>query len=125
MKMNNKKNIMGQFLRKLTLNFLVDRVGIDHFIYDYEEVHVLAIDDNLVDRMVIERLLKITSCKVMAVDSGIRVLQSLGLDEENNCSVGFDSLKVDLIITDYCIRVAEENQGIVCLERDSSGNHVI
>ncbi|XP_038695441.1 two-component response regulator ARR4-like, partial [Tripterygium wilfordii] len=78
-------------------------VGIDHFISDYEEVHVLAIDDNLVDRMVIERLLKITSCKVMAVDSGIRVLQFLGLDEENNCSVGFDSLKVDLIITDYCM----------------------
>lgn len=27
------------------------------------EVHVLAVDDSLVDRIVIERLLKITSCK--------------------------------------------------------------
>ena len=27
------------------------------------EVHVLAVDDSLVDRKVIERLLKITSCK--------------------------------------------------------------
>ncbi|KAF5725260.1 Two-component response regulator ARR4 -like protein [Tripterygium wilfordii] len=42
----------------------------DHSLSDYEEVHVLAIDDNLADRTVIER---------------------------------FDSLKMDLIITDYCI----------------------
>ena len=28
-----------------------------------EEVHVLAVDDSLVDRKVIERLLKISSCK--------------------------------------------------------------
>ncbi|XP_038713973.1 two-component response regulator ARR5 [Tripterygium wilfordii] len=70
---------------------------------DSEEVHVLAVDDSLVDRKVIERLLKITSCKVTAVDSGIRALQFLGIDQEENCSVGFDSLKVDLIITDYCM----------------------
>lgn len=30
---------------------------------DSEEVHVLAVDDSLVDRKVIERLLRITSCK--------------------------------------------------------------
>ncbi|KAF5727293.1 Two-component response regulator [Tripterygium wilfordii] len=100
---NEQQKILGQFLRKLTLNFLVDRVGMDHSLSDSKEVHVLAIDENLVDRTVIERLLKITSCKVTAVDSGIRVLQFLGLHEENNCSVGFDSLKMDLIITDYCI----------------------
>lgn len=28
-----------------------------------EQVHVLAVDDSLVDRKVIEKLLKITSCK--------------------------------------------------------------
>ncbi|CAI9092810.1 OLC1v1028147C1 [Oldenlandia corymbosa var. corymbosa] len=66
------------------------------------EVHVLAVDDSLVDRKVIEKLLKITSCKVTAVDSGRRALQFLGLDEEKS-SVGFDGLKVDLIITDYCM----------------------
>ncbi|EXB82664.1 Two-component response regulator [Morus notabilis] len=70
---------------------------------DSEEVHVLAVDDSLVDRKVIERLLRITSCKVTAVDSGRRALQFLGLDEEKNSSVGFDGLKVDLIITDYCM----------------------
>lgn len=30
---------------------------------DSNEVHVLAVDDSLVDRKVIERLLRITSCK--------------------------------------------------------------
>ncbi|KAL4302591.1 hypothetical protein GQ457_10G026140 [Hibiscus cannabinus] len=67
-----------------------------------EEVHVLAVDDSLVDRKVIERLLRISSCKVTAVDSGIRALQFLGLDEEKN-NDGFNDLKVDLIITDYCM----------------------
>ncbi|KAJ9709106.1 hypothetical protein PVL29_000869 [Vitis rotundifolia] len=67
-----------------------------------EEAHVLAVDDSLVDRKVIERLLKISSCKVTAVDSGRRALQFLGLDEEKN-SAALDGLKVDLIITDYCM----------------------
>lgn len=66
------------------------------------EVHVLAVDDSLVDRIVIERLLKITSCKVTTVDSGMRALKYLGLDEEES-SVSIGSLKVDLIITDYCM----------------------
>ncbi|WCJ21731.1 Two-component response regulator ARR4 [Euphorbia peplus] len=70
---------------------------------DDDEVHVLAVDDSLVDRKVIERLLKISSCKVTAVDSGIRALEFLGLDQDETSSVGFDSLKVDLIITDYCM----------------------
>ncbi|XP_048429341.1 cinnamoyl-CoA reductase 1-like [Pyrus x bretschneideri] len=34
------------------------------------EAHVLAVDDSLVDRKVIERLLKISSCKVTTVDRG-------------------------------------------------------
>ncbi|GKV14423.1 hypothetical protein SLEP1_g25307 [Rubroshorea leprosula] len=69
---------------------------------DSEEVHVLAVDDSLVDRKVIERLLRISSCKVTAVDSGRRALQFLGLDEEKS-NTGFQDLKVDLIITDYCM----------------------
>ncbi|KAM1789033.1 hypothetical protein ACFX11_039237 [Malus domestica] len=64
------------------------------------ELHVLAVDDSHVDRKVIERLLKISSCKVTAVDSGTRALQYLGLDGEKS-SVGFDNMKVNLIITDY------------------------
>ncbi|KAK7265730.1 hypothetical protein RJT34_33353 [Clitoria ternatea] len=64
------------------------------------QLHVLAVDDSLVDRKVIERLLKISSCKVTVVDSGTRALQYLGLDGENG-SLGFDSVKVNLIMTDY------------------------
>ncbi|XP_059655975.1 two-component response regulator ARR5-like [Cornus florida] len=76
--------------------------GFDFSPSDSHEVHVLAVDDSLVDRKVIERLLKISSCKVTAVDSGRRALQFLGLDEDKS-SVGFDGLKVDMIITDYCM----------------------
>ncbi|KAL7259414.1 hypothetical protein ACSBR1_005335 [Camellia fascicularis] len=36
--------------------------------------------------------------QVTAVDSGRRVLQFLGLDDEEKSSIGFDGLKVDLII---------------------------
>ncbi|KAL2936009.1 Two-component response regulator ARR15 [Bienertia sinuspersici] len=67
------------------------------------EIHVLAVDDSFVDRKVIERLLKISSCKVTVVESGKRALQLLGLDEDEN-SVGCTTatgLKVHLIITDY------------------------
>lgn len=64
------------------------------------QLHVLAVDDSLVDRKVIERLLKISSCKVTAVESGRSALQYLGLDGEAS-SVQFNGLKVNLIITDY------------------------
>ncbi|KAJ4915386.1 Two-component response regulator ARR4 [Raphanus sativus] len=76
--------------------------GMEHPLLDVDEVHVLAVDDSLVDRIVIERLLRITSCKVTAVDSGWRALEFLGLDNEK-ASAELDRLKVDLIITDYCM----------------------
>ncbi|GAA0142674.1 winged helix/forkhead transcription factor [Lithospermum erythrorhizon] len=66
-----------------------------------QELHVLAVDDSLVDRKVIERLLKISCCKVTAVESGSMALQYLGLDGETSNAVGFDALKVNLIVTDY------------------------
>ncbi|KAF8040081.1 hypothetical protein BT93_B2337 [Corymbia citriodora subsp. variegata] len=71
---------------------------------DTEEAHVLAVDDSLVDRKVIERLLRISSFRVTTVESGSRALQFLGLDEDKS-SGHFDglNLKVDLIITDYCM----------------------
>ncbi|KAF7814934.1 proline--tRNA ligase, cytoplasmic-like isoform X2 [Senna tora] len=66
--------------------------GYDHLSpADTEDVHVLTIDDSLVDRKVIERLLRILACKVTAVDSGMRALQFLGLDEEK--SDAFDKEK--------------------------------
>ncbi|CAL1406442.1 unnamed protein product [Linum trigynum] len=67
-----------------------------------EEFHVLAVDDSIVDRKLIERLLKSSSFKVTAVDSGTRALQYLGLGgEKSSSAVGFNDLKVNLIMTDY------------------------
>ncbi|KAB1217452.1 Two-component response regulator ARR5 [Morella rubra] len=87
----------GQVLRRN----LSDNVDFcDDSLSGSPELHVLAVDDSLVDRKVIERLLKISSCKVTAVESGPRALQFLGLDGEKG-SVGFDALKVNLIMTDY------------------------
>ncbi|CAN7100561.1 unnamed protein product [Brassica rapa subsp. narinosa] len=53
-----------------------------------ELLHVLAADDSIVDRKFIERLLRVSSCKVTVVDSATRALQYLGLDG-NHSFVGF------------------------------------
>ncbi|XP_062202634.1 two-component response regulator ORR9-like [Phragmites australis] len=68
--------------------------------------HVLAVDDSLPDRKLIERLLKTSSFQVTTVDSGSKALQFLGLhDEGSQVSVHVDQLDVavNLIITDYCM----------------------
>ncbi|XP_061362208.1 two-component response regulator ARR4-like [Gastrolobium bilobum] len=65
-----------------------------------ENVHVLAVDDSIVDRKVIESLLKVLPCKVTTVDSGLSALQFLGLE---NQEMRNDFVQVDLIITDYCM----------------------
>ncbi|KAH6799016.1 response regulator 5 [Perilla frutescens var. frutescens] len=78
----------------------VEEMGSDCCSSAVQQLHVLAVDDSLVDRKVIERLLKISCCKVTAVESGSRALQYLGLDGERS-SVEFDDLKINLIITDY------------------------
>ncbi|KAJ1256326.1 hypothetical protein BS78_K047200 [Paspalum vaginatum] len=55
--------------------------------------HVLAVDDSLPDRKLIERLLKTSSFQVTVVDSGSKALQFLGIHDA----------AVNLIITDYCM----------------------
>ncbi|KAJ8437259.1 hypothetical protein Cgig2_010084 [Carnegiea gigantea] len=74
-----------------------------------EEFHVLAVDDNLIDRKLVERLLKNSSCKgatcreslrnkpLYALLSWYSVLHDLGLSELISES------KVNLILTDYCM----------------------
>ncbi|XP_004502490.1 two-component response regulator ARR17-like [Cicer arietinum] len=86
--------------------------------------HVLAVDDSLTDRKLLERLLIAgSSCKVTCVDSGDKALKYLGLIDEqvlqNNNNSTTNSLlesssppqplqlqegsKVNLIMTDYCM----------------------
>ncbi|XP_009383882.2 two-component response regulator ORR9 isoform X1 [Musa acuminata AAA Group] len=72
------------------------------------QFHVLAVDDSLIDRKLIERLLKTSSsCQVTTVDSGSKALQMLGLreDEESTSPVPADKnkIEVNLVMTDYCM----------------------
>ncbi|KAM7253058.1 hypothetical protein ACFE04_025676 [Oxalis oulophora] len=75
------------------------------------QFHVLAVDDSIIDRMLISRLLKTSSYKVTAVDSVNKALEFLGLTEESSSSSSSSSsstsssgsppVKVNMIITDY------------------------
>ncbi|XP_014499886.1 two-component response regulator ORR10 [Vigna radiata var. radiata] len=75
------------------------------------QFHVLAVDDSLIDRMLIERLLKTSSFHVTAVDSGSKALRFLGLVEdekrtEEPPTIALEAnqdVEVNLIITDYCM----------------------
>ncbi|CAN8254469.1 unnamed protein product [Cochlearia groenlandica] len=70
-----------------------------------EELHVLAVDDNLIDRKLVERILKISSCKVTTAENGLRALEYLGLGDtqQSNSLSTTNVMKVNLIITDYCM----------------------
>ncbi|CAA7028829.1 unnamed protein product [Microthlaspi erraticum] len=76
----------------------------DHHHHGHEELHVLAVDDNLIDRKLVERLLKVSSCKVTTAENAIRALEYLGLGDQNqHIDALSNGLKVNLIITDYCM----------------------
>lgn len=71
---------------------------------DGYEMHVLAVDDCRVDRMVIERLLRSDSVKVTAVDSAAKALELLGVNKDHlTASICSNPLKFSMIITDYCM----------------------
>ncbi|XXG39335.1 hypothetical protein AAC387_Pa01g0322 [Persea americana] len=73
--------------------------------------HVLAVDDSLIDRKLLEKLLKTSSYKVTCVESGSKALEYLGLPAniENSSSSSSpttqqrEEVNVNLIITDYCM----------------------
>ncbi|KAK7385170.1 hypothetical protein VNO78_30882 [Psophocarpus tetragonolobus] len=76
-----------------------------------QHFHVLVVDDSVIDRKLLERLLRDSSCKATFVDSGDKALKYLGLlDDElhNASSTSSESLeqsgmKVNMIMTDYCM----------------------
>ncbi|XP_028757557.1 two-component response regulator ARR17 isoform X2 [Neltuma alba] len=84
---------------------------------DLHHFHVLAVDDSLIDRKLLEKLLQVSSCKVTSVDSGDKALKYLGLlDNLGNASSSSsesspsppqspqqEAVKVNLIMTDYCM----------------------
>ncbi|KAG2687324.1 hypothetical protein I3760_09G046000 [Carya illinoinensis] len=75
------------------------------------QFHVLAVDDSIIDRKLIERLLKTSSYQVTTVDSGTKALEFLGLHEDDQSNTERPSVSpnnhqevdVNLIITDYCM----------------------
>ncbi|KAF5191194.1 Two-component response regulator arr17 [Thalictrum thalictroides] len=67
-----------------------------------EEPHVLAVDDSVVDRKLIEKLLKREDCKVTTAENGLRALEYLGIGDEKGTTPN-QELKVNMIITDYCM----------------------
>ncbi|CAN0863402.1 Two-component response regulator ARR9 [Linum grandiflorum] len=87
--------------------------------HHHQKFHVLAVDDSIIDRKLIERLLKTSSYQVTAVDSGSKALEFLGLknnnttsddhddhgtdEEEEEEAMEMDDPEVNLIITDYCM----------------------
>ncbi|PHT54560.1 Two-component response regulator ARR9 [Capsicum baccatum] len=73
-----------------------------------EEFHVLAVDDSLIDRKLIERLFRISACQVTTVDSGNKALEFLGLHQHDPCvsphaQQNLQEVEVNLVITDYCM----------------------
>ncbi|XVE86069.1 hypothetical protein DITRI_Ditri18aG0006900 [Diplodiscus trichospermus] len=68
-----------------------------------DEPHVLAVDDNLTDRKLVEKLLKNSSCKVTTAENGLRALEYLGLGNDQRNTLENNVSKVNLIITDYCM----------------------
>ncbi|MED6123467.1 hypothetical protein PIB30_049418 [Stylosanthes scabra] len=93
-------------------------------IQQQQHFHVLAVDDSVIDRKLLERLLRDSSCKVTCVESGDKALKYLGLvnDDDNSSSSSSTSsesssssnsppqpllqqegMKVNLIMTDYCM----------------------
>ncbi|KAK9123277.1 hypothetical protein Sjap_012879 [Stephania japonica] len=80
------------------------------------QFHVLAVDDSVIDRKMIERLLKVSSYQVTTVDSGSKALEFLGLmgdvhgnptDQSSSVSSHHhhhhQEVEVNMIITDYCM----------------------
>ncbi|KAF7040286.1 hypothetical protein CFC21_050198 [Triticum aestivum] len=76
--------------------------------------HVLAVDDSVIDRKLIEMLLRTSSYQVTTVDSGSKALEVLGLRDEGDDSSSssptsssapahHQEVGVNLIITDYCM----------------------
>ncbi|KAK4436440.1 Two-component response regulator ARR17 [Sesamum alatum] len=71
-----------------------------------EEPHVLAVDDNSLDRKIVEKLLKNSSCKVTTAENAQRALEYLGLVDGTHTSAPNSqphASKVRMIITDYCM----------------------
>ncbi|KAJ3675312.1 hypothetical protein LUZ60_004354 [Juncus effusus] len=70
------------------------------------ELRVLVVDDSPIDRRVVEGLLKRNGdgfIKVIAVDSGKKAIEFLGLNKTDVESPTTNDINIDIILTDYCM----------------------
>ncbi|KAL5710069.1 Two-component response regulator arr17 [Ranunculus cassubicifolius] len=67
-----------------------------------EAPHVLAVDDSIIDRKLIEKLLKRSDCKVTTAENGARALEYLGIGDNKGLK-DCRKPRVNMIITDYCM----------------------
>ncbi|VFQ77509.1 unnamed protein product [Cuscuta campestris] len=86
--------------------------------------HVLAVDDNLVDRKIVERLLKSSSCKVTTAENGLRALEYLGLGDDPNNTPNINGSKVNMIITDYCMPEMTGYELLKKIKESSNMRHI-
>lgn len=66
---------------------------------------VLVVDDSPIDRTIVERLLKKSGdlFEVVAVDSGKKAMEVLGLEEGKAGLPAANDQHIDIILTDYCM----------------------
>ncbi|XP_038726016.1 two-component response regulator ORR9-like [Tripterygium wilfordii] len=76
-----------------------------------QHFHVLAVDDSVVERKLLERLLRVSSYQVTCVDSVDKALEYLGLLDKDSTaspsssskSIQQEGSRVNLIMTDFCM----------------------
>ncbi|XP_024952150.2 two-component response regulator ORR9-like isoform X2 [Citrus sinensis] len=68
-----------------------------------ETFHVLAVDDSLIDRKILENLLRVSSYQVTCVDSGDKALEYLGLIDnlENNSNASPSTLSTEKEVSSW------------------------
>ncbi|PRQ22445.1 putative response regulator and transcription factor RR-A-type family [Rosa chinensis] len=82
-------------------------------------VHVLVVDDCLVDRKIVDKLLKASAFKVTTVESGKKALEVLGMEEEKLDKPSVKDHDVNIILTDYCMPEMNGHDLLVAVKEDS------
>ncbi|KAM5550143.1 two-component response regulator ORR3-like [Rosa sericea] len=80
-------------------------------------VHVLVVDDCLVDRKIVDKLLKASAFKVTTVESGKKALEVLGMEGEKLDKPSVEDHDVNIILTDYCMPEMNGHDLLVAVKR--------
>ncbi|XP_020584612.1 two-component response regulator ORR2-like isoform X2 [Phalaenopsis equestris] len=69
------------------------------------KVRILVVDDSVLDRRVVERLLSESEegFEVISVDNGKKAMDVLGLHEVESEPTAINVQSIDIVLTDYCM----------------------